>query len=132
MPSVARWIIALAALTLAVTSGIMACGDVLVGRVIPMDSSVHSVTVSPPGVVPMNIGTKVTFSASVQGGPGLTDFRVTWSSSNTRIATVDQTGIVTADSVGTTTITATSKADASISGAAVVSIGAPVPAAQIR
>jgi uncharacterized protein YjdB len=73
----------------------------------------------------------VTFSASVDAGAGLTDRRVAWSSANTRVATVDQNGIVTADSVGTTTIIATSIANTAIFGAAVVTIGLPVPATRI-
>jgi uncharacterized protein YjdB len=130
MPLVVRSTVMLAALMFAVTSGVVACGDTLVARVIPQDSTVHSVTVIPSGPLAINLGTKLTFSASVVGGPGLTDDRVTWSSSNTGIATVDQTGVMTADSLGTTTIIATSKADTAISGTVVVTIAVLVTGAR--
>ncbi len=130
MPPVVRSTVVLAALTFAVTSSTVACGDNLVARVIPQDSTVHSVTVIPSGPLSINLGTKLTFSASVVGGPGLTDDRVTWSSSNTRIATVDQTGMMTADSLGTTTIIATSQADTAISGTVVVTVAVLVTGAR--
>jgi uncharacterized protein YjdB len=74
----------------------------------------------------------MTFSASLLGGPGLSDRRVTWSSANARIATVDQNGVVTADSAGTTSITATSRADTAVSGAAVVTVAAAASAGADR
>ncbi len=40
---------------------------------------------------------------------------VTWTSSNSKVATVNSSGVVTAKSVGTATITATSKANANVS-----------------
>jgi uncharacterized protein YjdB len=127
-----RFATVLGALALAVTSGIMACGESLVSIVTPRDSAVHSVTVFPPGPVNLRIGDKMTFSASLLGGPGLSDRRVTWSSANARIATVDQNGVVTADSAGTTSITATSRADTAVSGAAVVTVAAAASAGADR
>lgn len=47
-----------------------------------------------------------------------TNKAVTWSSSNTSIATVNSTGLVTVIAAGTVTITATSQADSSISDSA--------------
>ena len=106
----------------------MACADERVDVSPPVDSSVQTVTLSPPGPVNMNLHTTVTFSASVVGGPALTNHGVIWSSANADIATVDQTGIVTADSVGTTTIIAASKANTAILGSAVITVTAPVSA----
>lgn len=50
------------------------------------------------------------------------DKSVTWSSSNTNVATVSSAGLVTTVSPGTTTITATSNADASIKVTATVTV----------
>src|SRR6185437_4139551 len=52
---------------------------------------------------------------------------VTWSSGDATIASVDQNGVVTGVKGGTTSIIATSTADASIKGAASVTVGASVP-----
>jgi lysophospholipase L1-like esterase len=65
---------------------------------------------------------KHTFVATVTGGAATS---VTWSSSNTYIATVDATGVVTSVSGGQATITATSTADSSKSATATVSIAEP-------
>ncbi len=51
---------------------------------------------------------------------------VTWSSTNTAVATVDSTGLVTAVSTGTTDITATSTADTTKSGSATLSVATPL------
>ena len=54
------------------------------------------------------------------------DKRVTWSSSNNSIATVDDVGNVTAVAEGTCTITCTSQADTSISASCSVEVPPPV------
>ena len=129
MPSAVRSTLVLSAVTLAVTSGVTAC-SARVETGLFADSSFQTVTLSPPGPVNMNLGAKVIFSAIVRGVPGASS-TVTWSSANPRIATVDQAGIVTADSVGATTIIATLNANTGVSAAAIVAVGAPASAARI-
>jgi lactocepin len=52
---------------------------------------------------------------------------ITFSSSNTAVATIDETGFVTCTGAGETVITATSKADASVSAVATVKVFAIQP-----
>lgn len=85
---------------------------------------VHSVTVTPPSAN-MNVGDKVTFAASVDAEGS--DRTVTWSSSNTAVATVDATtGAATAVAAGTASIIAKANADPNVQGAAVVTVAAGV------
>jgi hypothetical protein len=82
---------------------------------------VHSVTVSPSSLT-INVGGTGILAASVDADGSL-DRTVTWSSSNTAVATVDAaSGKVTGVSVGTVTVTATSKANTSVQGAAAVTV----------
>ena len=60
--------------------------------------------------------------ASVISPSNATNQSVTWSSSNTSVATVSSGGLVTAVSAGTATITATSVSNTSASGAATVTV----------
>ncbi len=128
MPSVFRSTVLLGALALGVTSGLTACGDKITQTTTSKDSSVQSVLVSPPGPVPLKVGDKVTFAASVTGGPDLTNKAVTWKSSAPTVASVDNTGLVTALAGGTASIIATSVANTGVSGAAVVTVAATVNA----
>ena len=54
----------------------------------------------------LNVGDTFTITATVKPD-NATDKSVTWSSSNTSVATVDENGVVTAVAEGTATITAT-------------------------
>ena len=62
----------------------------------------------------LNVGNTVTITATV-APEGATNPAVTWSSSDESVATVDETGKVTAVAVGNATITATSEDDSSVS-----------------
>lgn len=62
----------------------------------------------------LNVGNTVTITATV-APEGATNPAVTWSSSDESVATVDETGKVTAVAVGSATITATSDDDSSVS-----------------
>ncbi len=86
-------------------------------------SPVKKVTVTPANL-PLGKNKSYTLTATVDAQPG-TDTGVTWTSSDTTIATVDATGKVTAtDKVGTVTITATSKADPAKKGTCTVKVSA--------
>ena len=86
-------------------------------------SPVKKVTVEPANLT-LGKNKSYTLKATVDVQPG-TDTSVTWTSSDTTIATVDATGKVTAkDKVGTVTITATSKADPSKKGTCTVKVSA--------
>lgn len=126
MRSIFRVTAVLGALAFVITSGITGCDD---SNNAPLASGVDSVTVFPTSIVVLKIGDTAHFSASVHGGPGLTNRAVTWSSNDSAIATVDQSGVATAVAPGTTSILATSQANAAISGAAVVTIAPPPPVA---
>ena len=84
-------------------------------------SAVKTVTVTPANLT-LGQNKSYTLTATVDAQPG-TDTGVTWTSSDTTIATVDATGKVTAtDKVGTVTITATSKADPAKKGTCTVKV----------
>lgn len=110
-------------------AGLTACGDkveIQAPTTTPVSNVVRSVTVSPASAT-LNQGDKITLAASVNADAGVTDRTVTWTSSNTAIASVDANGLVTAGTTaGTTTIVAASKADASVKGAATITVN-PAP-----
>lgn len=64
----------------------------------------------------LNVGNTVTITVTVAPEEA-TNSAVTWSSSDESVATVDETGKVTAVAVGNATITATSEDDSSVSAA---------------
>ena len=70
-------------------------------------------------------GDKLQLSASVlpEGSPQ----GVTWSSSNTEVASVDEAGLVTAIAEGTAVVTATSSADSSKSASCTITVTASAP-----
>lgn len=67
----------------------------------PASSSTPSVSIK--GVSYTDVASDVTLNAELSNLTG----EVTWASSNTEVATIDQTGVVTPLTMGTTTITAT-------------------------
>jgi hypothetical protein len=107
-------------------AGLAACGDsVTTTTPVPPTPGtvVHSVTVSPSSVA-LNVGQSVTLAASVDADAGVAARTVTWSSSDATVASVGTDGKVLAIKAGTVTITASSTADATVKGAAVVTVGA--------
>lgn len=72
----------------------------------------------------LEVGATRNLTATVQ--PSTAKQSVTWSSNDNAIATVDNTGKVTAVSEGTATITATSTEKTSIKGTATINVTGPV------
>lgn len=106
-----------------------ACGDKveIVGPPVVVDA-VQSVTVSPSNATLAPGGT-ITLGLSVVT-TGSAAKTVTWSSSNSAIASVDGTGKVTAPTTspgGTVTILATSTVNTAVSGAAAIVVSATTP-----
>jgi Big-like domain-containing protein len=119
-------VVRFAFLGLLASAGLAACGDKVTVPGItttPPDLVVHGVTVSPPSVT-LSVGQKVTLAASVDAGAGVTNRGVTWTSSNTAVATVGTDGSVTAVAAGSATIIAKSAADPNVQGAASVTVQA--------
>lgn len=108
--------------------GLAACGDdvSVTPPQEPLPAGIASVTVIPSAIT-IGIGEKVILQASVATTPGTGTpaTTVTWSSATPAIATVAASGEVTGVAAGTTTIIATSTADASKRGAAAVTVRAP-------
>ena len=108
-------------------AGLTACGDkVNVTQPAP-DSVVTAVNVTPLSQT-LNVGDKFTFVATVVAGPQQTNRNVTWTSSNTAVATVDNAGVVTAVKGGVASIIAASAANPAVKGAAAVTVNAVVEA----
>lgn len=89
--------------------------------------TVSSVTVSPASLsLDLNGTTTGNLSATVNGDNNPSQV-VSWGSSNTSIATVSASGVVTAKAVGTATITATSQQDSTKSGSCTVTVTDSTP-----
>lgn len=82
---------------------------------------VQSVSVSPTTLT-LPEGSTGTLTPMVTADAGVTDRSVVWSSSNNAVATVDQTGKVTAVAPGTATIVVASKADPAKSASVAVTV----------
>lgn len=72
----------------------------------------------------MNVGDRIPLVATVTAGPGQSNRRVRWTTTNAAVATVDTNGVVAAIAAGTATISATALADPTIKGEALVTVGA--------
>lgn len=84
--------------------------------------TVTSVSVTPSSLSLDLNGTKTgSLTATVNGNNNPSQV-VTWSSSNTSVATVSETGVVTAKATGNATITATSQLDGTKSGSCTVTV----------
>lgn len=105
-----------------VSLGLVACGDdvTVSDPPTPPPPGVTSVSVV-PGTQTLAVGQSVIFAASVIADAGVST-AVTWTSSAPTIATVDATGKVTGVAAGTTTIIATSTADAGKKGVSAVTV----------
>jgi predicted extracellular nuclease len=83
---------------------------------------ISSVTVG--GNAAMTVGGTQTATPTVNSTPANCNNAVTWASDNTSVATVSGAGLVTAQSVGTATITATSVADNTKAGTLSITVSA--------
>src|SRR5205807_2025040 len=88
---------------------------------------VSSVTVSPASAT-VQVGQTVQLTATPKDASGnpLTGRAVTWSSSNTAVASVDGNGLVTGGTSGSATITATSEGQSGTSSITVSNVPVPV------
>ncbi|MEW5931019.1 MAG: Ig-like domain-containing protein [Gemmatimonadota bacterium] len=101
-------------------------GSSTVTVVAPPPAPVASVSVTPPTAEVQTGGTvQLTATPRDAAGNPLSGRTVTWTSSNTGVATVDANGRVTAVAPGTATITATSEGK---SGTSTITVVAPPPA----
>ena len=84
--------------------------------------TVSSVTISPANLALDLNGTKTSTLTATVNGDNNPSQTVTWSSSNTRVAIVSTSGVVTAKATGNATITATSQQDGTKSGTCSVTV----------
>ena len=90
----------------------------------PVTPTVNSVTVSPASAT-LDPNNTQQLTANVDATPASADKSVTWTSSNPSVATVSESGLVTAVAQGTATITATSNLDNTKSGTCNITVNAP-------
>lgn len=88
---------------------------------VPTESTVSSVTVT-PSTLELVPNTTSSLRATVET-TGFANKDVTWTSSDTAVAEVSNSGVVTAKATGTAVITATSVADTTKSGTCTVTVG---------
>lgn len=110
----------------AVAMLVLSCGDGTVEPAPPPAPVATTVTVNPGSAALSALGETARLSAEVrdQNGQVMTGAAVAWSSSDTLVAGVDASGLVTAAANGSATITATA---GSVSGTAVVTVTAENP-----
>lgn len=94
------------------------------GGTTPVTPTVSSVTVAPASAT-LDPNDTQQLTATVTVNPATADQTVTWTSSNTSVATVSTSGLVTAVAQGSATITATSNLDNTKSGTCAVTVNAP-------
>src|SRR5206468_730517 len=93
----------------------------------PGDGTPAAIAVSPPtGTLYVGVAMQFVATPIDATGHALTGYSITWSSSDTTIATVNGTGLVSGMGVGTATITAASDGK---SGSASVTVSAATPGA---
>ena len=94
--------------TITATSAEGKSGTARVGVLAP--APVASITLNPGTILTLAVNETATYTATLRdaGGTILTGRTVTWTSSNTNVATVSTTGVVTAKATGTSNITASS------------------------
>ncbi len=98
-----------------------ACGDKVTVAPLPTGSTgITSITVT-PSAASVQVGGVIQLAVSVVSDAA-TAKTVTWSSSNSAVATVDQTGKVTGVAAGSATILATSTVDASKAAASAITV----------
>ncbi len=105
----------------------LACGDRAdpVNAVQPLPANVHNVLVTPDSAT-LNPGDQLLLIASVDADPSVKNRRVTWSSANPAIASVDLNGLVTAGTTtGTVAIAAISNANPNFLGASFITVVPP-------
>ena len=110
----------------------VAAGSVTITGTIGDASASVTITVSADPVSPESITVTIDNASIAIGGtatatavvsPAAADQSVTWSSSDTNIATIDENGLITGVAVGTATITATSTVEGtSVSGNATINV----------
>ena len=115
-----------------ITIVLSADNDVTIGEVkfyktggsAPVTPTVNSVTVSPTSAT-LDPNNTQQLTANVDATPASADKSVTWASNNPSVATVSESGLVTAVAQGTATITATSNLDNTKSGTCNITVNAP-------
>lgn len=123
-----------------VVTGVAPGGPIVISATTDGRTGTAAITITPPRVTAvavtlanaaLTVGQTTQATAVLRDARGntLTDRTVTWASSNTAIATVSNTGLVTAVAAGTTTITGTAEG---VSGTASLSVAAPNPCSIIR
>ena len=116
LPRLRALVLALALLC-ALTLPVYAAEGVTPPAPTPVPAKVTAVTISSPSNAPLDVGKKLTLTASVAYDTDTSSYdakldrTVTWTSASTSIATVDDKGVVTAVAPGKTKITAVSNAN---------------------